>query len=611
MYYALLPLALLFASCQSTSGEPERQDQHSHSNPSQVRVEHVDLDLNLDFGAKRIDGLATLRLNRIDPNANLLLDVQDLEILGVTGTDGESRLTVETHSGDDPIGGSLLVYLADSDDSVSIKYRTRASSEALQWLTPEQTAGGQAPFLFSQGESILTRSWIPLQDSPGVRVTYTARVQAPVGLVPVMSAESSERNEDGSTTFRMTKSIPPYLIALACGDLAFQSISDRCGVWADPTVLDSAAEELADTEQMIESAEALFGPYRFGRYDILILPPAFPFGGMENPCLTFATPTILAGDKSLVSLVAHELAHSWSGNLVTNATWSDFWLNEGFTVYFESRIMEAVYGVERAEMENALSYDGLIEELASTDERDTVLHIDLSGRHPDEGFSGIPYNKGALFLRRLETVFGRQAFDAFLRSWFDSHAFQSVTTAEFVTFLENNLLAAHPDLAQKVDVEQWVYGTGLPATAPVVPSSAMAEVDLQLAAYKSKTKSAAELETSDWVTQQWQHFLANLPADTNAQTLAELDAAFGLTDSGNSEILCDWLQLAIEHGYHPADARLESFLKRVGRAKFLIPLYSALVKASPERARELYARFRSRYHAVAYSRLDDIVGAGR
>ncbi|MFT5284557.1 MAG: leukotriene-A4 hydrolase [Planctomycetota bacterium] len=608
MRHVLISLALLLSSCAVFSGKPQKIDQHSHANPSQVRVKHVDLDLTLDFDTKSIRGVATLNIERIDRGAPLILDVQDLEIESVLGTDGSTRNTIEAYFDEDLTGGSLLISLEDGDESVSINYRTEPSSEALQWLSPEQTAGGKSPFLFSQGEPILTRSWIPLQDSPGVRVTYTARIHAPEGLVPVMSAESFERNEDGSTTFRMTKAIPPYLIALACGDLAFEAISDRCGVWADPTILKSAAAELEDTEQMIVSAEELFGPYRFGRYDILILPPAFPFGGMENPCLTFATPTILAGDKSLVSLVAHELAHSWSGNLVTNATWSDFWLNEGFTVFFESRIMEAVYGADRALMENELSYDGLIAELAGTEECDTVLNIDLTDRHPDDGFSGIPYNKGALFLRRLEAVFGRDAFDIFLRSWFDSHAFQSVTTAEFMAFLDAELLSAYPELAKDVDADQWVYGTGLPATAPDVPSKAMAAVDVQLAAYQSDSANAASLQTAGWVTQQWQHFLSGLPDSATSETLAELDEAFEFTASGNSEILCDWLQLTIKHGYQPADARLEAFLERVGRAKFLIPLYTELVKASPERATELYARYRSRYHAVAFSRLDNIVG---
>ena len=582
-------------------------DHHSHGNPARVRVAHVDLDLKLDFLSKRIMGLAELRLERSDLDSPLVLDVKGLEIEMVLGGDNGLR-PFQLGEEHDNLGGSLTIRLMPDDEVVRIHYSTIPESEALQWLSPEQTAGGRAPFLFSQGQSVLTRSWIPLQDSPGVRVTYSARVQAPEGLTPVMSADSSEKLDDGSTRFHMTSPIPPYLIALACGDLAFEAISDRCGVWADPTILADAAKELEDTESMIVSAEALFGAYRWGRYDLLILPPAFPFGGMENPCMTFATPTILAGDKSLVSLVAHELAHSWSGNLVTNATWSDFWLNEGFTVYFEARIMEEVFGPDRAIMENQLSYNGLKRELADTADRDSILHIDLTGRHPDDGFSGIPYNKGALFLRRLESVFGRESFDQFLRSWFESHAFESVTTEEFVVFLEANLLVASPELASQVDVQRWIYGPGLPETAPVVPSRALAEVDEQLGRYSSKSAGAKELETAGWVTQQWLHFLEGLPHELSSEEMAGLDQTFGFTNNGNSEILCVWFRLSVRHGYAVADERLESFLTRVGRAKFLIPIYKELAAASPERARELYSRLRSRYHAVAHANLDGIVG---
>lgn len=582
-------------------------DQHSHAEPTRTLVKHIYLDVELDFEAQRVVGSVNLSLERIEAGAPLVLDVEGLEIQKVMGSDGTQR-PYKLEAGMDDLGGALIIELEDSDEYCYIDYSTRPDSEALQWLAPEQTAGGKAPFLFSQGQSVLTRSWIPLQDSPGVRVTYMARIAAPEGMVPVMSAEYSERMPDGSTVFKMSSPIPPYLIALACGDLEFAAISDRCGVWADPTVLASAVSELEDTERMIQSAESLFGPYRWGRYDLLILPPAFPFGGMENPCMTFATPTILAGDKSLVALVAHELAHSWSGNLVTNATWSDFWLNEGFTVYFEARIMEEVFGVERAVMEKALAYDDLVREMADMAERDTILHIDLEGRHPDDGFSGIPYDKGALFLRRLEEVFGREAFDEFLRAWFDGHAFQSVTTADFLAFLDAKLLSTDRKLAAKVDVHRWVYLPGLPETAPVIPSSAMADVDREREAFLSGEVRAADLNTEGWVTQQWQHFLEGLPQELSTDSMAALDAAFGFTQSGNSEILCAWLRLSIRHGYAPANPRLEEFLMRVGRAKFLKPIYRELMAVAPIRARTLYAKARSRYHAVAHSSLDDIVG---
>src|SRR5690606_28777697 len=232
--------------------------------------------------------------------------------------------------------------------------------------------------------------------------------------------------------FRLDNPVPPYLIALGVGDIAFQSLGARTGVWTEPSMLERSAAEFTEVEAMVEAAEALYGPYIWGRYDLLVLPPSFPFGGMENPRLTFATPTIIAGDRSLVSLVAHELAHSWSGNLVTNATWDDFWLNEGFTVYFENRIMEAIYGAERAEMLRSLEWTELQAELAGLPARDQHLHLDLQGRDPDDGMTSIAYDKGALFLRTIEGIVGRERFDAWLRGYFQRNAYRPMTTALFL-----------------------------------------------------------------------------------------------------------------------------------------------------------------------------------
>ncbi|TDJ67750.1 MAG: M1 family peptidase [Planctomycetota bacterium] len=609
-HFLLLAPLLIGAACRSApqSNAPStRMDPHSYAEPDRVRVTHLDLELTLDFESQTAAGQAALALDRRDPDAPVILDTLGLVIESVTGQDGGAR-TFELGPGDEGFGQPLTVELEPGDSVIRIRYRTTANSAALQWLAPEQTAGKEHPFLFTQGQAILTRSWIPLQDSPGVRISYAARIHAPEALTVVMSAEQLGRDGDGAFRFVLQQPIPPYLIALACGDIETRAISERCAVWAEPSVTGSAHSEFADTEAMIQSAEKLFGPYRWGRYDLIILPPAFPYGGMENPLLTFVTPTVLAGDRSLVSLVAHELAHSWSGNLVTNATWRDFWLNEGFTVYFEQRIMEEVYGKDRSDLEKLLAFEGLEREIAAAEPWATVLHLDLAGRHPDEGFSGIPYEKGALFLRRLEEIFGRETFDEFLRSWFDEHAFQSVTTATFEEFLAERLLARAPELAAKIDVHEWIHEPGLPADAPRPTSGAIAAVDAEVARWQAGT-SPAELATSSWVTQQWLHFLEHLPEDMSAERMAALDTEFAFTESSNSEILCVWLELGIRHGYTASDARLERFLMTVGRRKFLQPLYKELVQteAGTARARAIYARARPRYHAVSTGTLDGIV----
>lgn len=586
-------------------------DIHSHAQPDAVRVTHASLDLELDFAARIVRGSVRLDLERRDAHAPLRVDAQALTITAVRGVDGTPL--AHTLTGEDPVlGGTLEVSLRPEDQSVAIDYATTADCQAVQWLQPEQTHGRRQPFLFTQGQSILTRTWIPLQDSPGVRMTYDARIRAPQGLVPVMSAESLGRDEQGAYRFRMPQAIPSYLIALACGDLAFEPISERCGIWADPALVKSARAELEDTERMIVEAERLFGPYRWGRYDLIVLPPAFPFGGMENPRLTFATPTILAGDKSLVSLVAHELAHSWSGNLVTNATWRDFWLNEGFTVYFEGRIMEVVYGTERARMERQLAIAELEKTLRELEPWQTVLHIDLEGHHPDDGFSDVPYTKGALFLTRIEQLAGRERFDGFLRRWFDEHAFRSVTTEQFLRFLDRELIAEDRARYAPLNIDEWLTQPGLPADAPRPSTDALTRVDRELTKWRL-SRQVEGIDTTGWVTQQWQHFLEGLESDLDASAMAKLDARFALTQTGNSEVLVIWLRLAIRHGYKPADARLQDFLMTVGRRKFLEPLYKQLAATQQglERAKSIYAGARPRYHAVTAGTIDEILGTKR
>jgi leukotriene-A4 hydrolase len=603
------PLLLALAACATppSPSVPTMQDVHSFAEPTKVRSTHLDLDLTLDFERHVARGKVTHHLERSDRGAWFVVDTDGLSIEGCQDQDGgplsfEQPLQAIPH-----LGKAVRIALLPDTTRVTIHYATAPDAEAMQWLAPAQTDGGRQPFLFTQGQAILTRTWIPLQDSPAVRVTWNARIRAPQGLVPVMSA--SQRGRDGDVhTFAMTQPVPSYLIALACGDLTSRDISPRCAVWAEPGVVDAAASEFADMEKMVAACEQLFGPYRWGRYDVLVLPPSFPFGGMENPRLTFLTPTILAGDKSLVALLAHELAHSWSGNLVSNATWRDFWLNEGFTVYLETRIMEHVYGPDRAAMEVSLGMSELAAELKALPAPDQVLHIDLAGRNPDDGMTAVPYQKGAALLRRLEQVFGRAALDAFLRRWFDAHAFQSVTTATFLAWLDQHLLSTDRAKAAQVDVAAWVRNSGLPGDAPDADSAMFAAVDAQLAAWRAGS-APRQLATREWVTHQWLRFLHGL-GTPGAAKLGELDEAFAFTRSGNSEILCAWLVLAIQNDYRAVDRRLALFLQTIGRRKFLKPLYEALAATADGKARAIaiYQKARPRYHAVSQRTLDALLG---
>jgi leukotriene-A4 hydrolase len=590
-------------------------DPHSYARPAEARVTHVDLDLRADFARKVLEGSAILAIEATPQATEIVLDTRGLEIAAVT--DGNGAALEHQRGAVDPLlGQALMVTLPADRSTIVVRYRTRPAAEALQWLSPEQTAGKKHPYLFSQGQAILTRTWIPTQDSPGIRQTYRARIVVPAPLRAVMGAEALTPDGVGTPDgrafeFRLEQPVPPYLIALAVGDIAFQPVGPRSGVFAEPSVVESAAEEFADLEKMIEAAEALGGPYRWGRYDVLVLPPSFPFGGMENPRVTFATPTILAGDRSLTSLIAHELAHSWSGNLVTNATWRDFWLNEGFTTYFENRIMEQLYGVERARMLETLGYRELLAELESLKGKpgDQILHIDLTGRNPDDAVGPVAYDKGALFVRTIELAVGRERFDRWLRGYFDRHAFTSLTTDAFLADLRTHLTGNDTALESRLHIAEWLEKPGLPANAPRPLSEAFGRVEQQVTAFVSRTP-AGRLATSAWTTQHWLHFLGSLPSDFGAGQLADLDRAFGFSASGNSEVLFAWLRIAIRHRYEPAMPALERFLTSQGRRKFLKPLYEDLVKTDwgKAEATRIYARARPGYHSVATTTLDSIIG---
>ncbi len=593
----------------------DHRDSHSFGNPGAVRVVDVELDLSVDFAAKKLRGSATLAVERAagaPADAPLWLDTRALAIQKVeseTAAGVFESAAFELGAVDPILGSRLTIKPLAGSKRVRVAYETSPQATALQWLPEALTSGKKHPFLFSQSEAIHARSWIPLQDSPGVRVTYRAVIHAPAGLTAVMAADSLVKDDEakqGLFRFAMPMAIPPYLIALAVGDLAFQALGPRTGVWAEPGVLKSAGHEFADVESMVASVERGFGPYRWGRYDILVLPPSFPFGGMENPKLTFATPTVLAGDRSLVSLIAHELAHSWSGNLVTNATWRDFWLNEGFTTYLERRIVEDLYGRDRAEIESTLAMVELREELGQLPEKDQILHIDLAGRDPDDGMTRIAYEKGAFFLRTIEEAVGRARFDAFLKGYFDHFAFQSITTADFRAYLEKQLFAG---AAPPIDLDAWLEHPGLPAGHVEPRSARLTAVDQAAKGWLAGNLRLDQLGSGNWSTQEWIRFLQALPERLTADRMTDLDRVFKLTERGNSEIVHQWLLIAIRNDYKPARSRLESYLTTIGRRKLVLPLYKALA-TTPEgrkRALEIYSKARPGYHSITTQSVDRLL----
>jgi len=621
----LFPLVLFAAACAQQPAAPPaaaepldvNRDYHSYANTADFRTELVELDLTVDFTRRVLEGTVELQLMRLTGASELVLDTRDLDIQQVdTDAGGHGTWAPTTFSvgaRDAILGSPLRIAMPPTADRVRVRYATRPEASGLQWVTPEQTAGRKHPFLYTQSQAIHARSWIPLQDTPQVRAPYAARIRAPKPLFAVMSAVNQPNaKRDGDFSFEMPQPVPSYLIALAVGDLQYRPVGRRTGIYAERPMVKGAAYEFEDTERMVEVCEKLFGPYRWGRYDMLVLPPSFPYGGMENPRLTFLTPTSIVGDKSGVALIAHELAHSWSGNLVTNATWRDFWLNEGTTTYLTYRIMDEVYGQRRGDMERVLGQQELVTSFAqAAREGDKALAYDQRGRDPDEVFSSIPYERGYLLLHYLEHKFGRAKFDAFLRGWFDEHAFRSRTTEDFIVYVEEKLLKPSPGVVSRAKLDEWIYASAMPADAIYAQSDALAKVDEQRAAWLAGTP-ARKLQTRAWSSHEWQHFIDNMPATVTAAQLAELDAEHRLTQTPDNYLVTSWFRVAIRHRYEPALPAVERFLLSMGRMKFLGPLYRELAKTPEGRAfaEKIFAKARPTYHPIGQASVERILKEG-
>lgn len=632
--FLLIPLAVaLAAGCSKESAAPtaapaaqpsadtavkavnRSHDESSYAEPDKVVIKDLGLDLKLDFDSKQIGGTATYTLEWKDKAAKqLVLDTRELTIEKVeaVAADGTTApLQFVLAPADKVFGSKLTIEAPEQPGKVLVTYHTAPTASGLQWLEPSMTEGKQLPFMFSQSQAIHARSWVPLQDTPSVRFTYSAHVASRPDVMVLMSADNDPKAaRDGDYTFKMPQPIPSYLLAIAAGDLVFEPISGRSGVWAEPTMVGKAAKEFEDTEKMIGAAEKLYGEYRWGRYDMLVLPPSFPFGGMENPRLTFATPTVIVGDKSLVSLVAHELAHSWSGNLVTNSSWKDIWLNEGFTTYVQGRITEALYGQEMAEMEREIDQNDLLAEVKDMSPADQALALPpLTERDPDEALSNVAYVKGSWFLQFLEQRFGREVFDPFLRGWFDDHAFQSANTDQFVEYLKKNLLSKKPGAVTDAELKAWLDEPGIPAFATKARSRNFSIVDTARIAWQGSGKLPSAQITGEWGTQEWVHFIDGMGKTLPVDKLAALDQAYTFTGTANGEIAMRWYPLAIRSGYLEANEAAGAFIERVGRRKLILPIYAELVK-TPEGlafAKAAFEKAKPSYHPITTASVQDML----
>lgn len=611
---SIISFAFLVSACSQDTYDPAH-DYFSFANTDQFVTHHLDLDLTVDFSAEQLQGSAILHLDRIDTSATeIVLDSRNLHISEVhVAMPAGPMVAAEFHFGEkDAIKGTPLIvslpagFNPDSEFRLAIVYRTDPRASALQWLPPELTAGGKYPFMFTQSQSIHARSWVPLQDTPAVRITYSAVIHTPQHLLAVMSANNDPLTPRvGEYHFDMPQPIPSYLLALAVGNIFFAPLGDQTGVYTEPEVLDAAAFEFSGTQDMLDKASGLFGPYQWGRYDLLVLPPSFPFGGMENPRLSFITPSLLAGDRSLVSVIAHELAHSWSGNLVTNATWRDQWLNEGVTSYLESRLMEVLFGKDRADEERVLGFEALLSSFETIDPAMQALAPRLDSGDPDSFQGTIHYNKGQLLLQYLENAFGRETFDEFLRSYFRNFAFGTITSEQFLGYLDDNLLQLHKGKVSRGQVEKWLFDPGLPGDAPVPKSETLEQAASMALAWSQGELGLSELPVEHWSPQAMVHFINSLSAGLTDDQLRQLDEALGLSDTGNAEIARTWFIQVAKRQYRPAYDKLEKYLNRYGRTRLVEPVYRALAGngSDLELARELFARARAKYHPMTVARI--------
>ncbi|XP_078430070.1 peptidase M1 family protein [Wolffia australiana] len=602
-------------------------DPHSFADDDEPMTEHVSLSLYLDFSRSVIRGTAVVTLSR--PHAGrITLDARALEIAAVVRPDGGAPIPFELSYPPDPIKGQALsVNLTSPSSAFVIAFSTSPSSTALQWLTPAQTSTKALPFVYTQCQAIHARSVFPCQDTPSARIRYSARLNIPEPLSAAMAAARVRRRAPilgeaapgcpdaawcaagrAVEEFHMVQPVPPYLFAFAAGEIRRREVGPRSCVYAEGTAetVAAAAAEFAGVEDMIVAGEALFGEYQWERFDLLVLPPSFPYGGMENPRMTFLTPTVIRGDGSGAQVVAHELAHSWTGNLITNKTNNDFWLNEGFTTYAERRIVEVVQGKERAALNMGIGWRGLNKEMERFKNRMefTKLKTNQEGVDPDEIYSEVPYEKGFHFLWRIEREIGRFEFDIFLKKYIEKFKFQSVDTETFVEFLKDNV----PGIEKRVDIETWVHGTGIPADAKE-PESALYTKIVAMAERFNHPELAA---VAEWQGQEWELYLENLPRPLQPSQVVDLDTCFGLAESKDWEVKVAFLDLAISSGCEQYLGMVEKALKEVGRMKYLRPLYSALLRGPCQDqgkilAHRVFAEARDSYHPIAQGVVQSIL----
>ncbi|XP_051156421.1 leukotriene A-4 hydrolase isoform X2 [Leptopilina boulardi] len=583
-------------------------DPNSFSRPDLVGVTHHHLKLTVNFEKNTLKGHVILDAERKNKTADsLILDVRNITLLSITNEKDNSKLDYsvgETVS----FGSKLNIKLPTESEcedgktryKIKIEYETSSKATALQWLDPKQTSGKKYPYLFSQCQAIHARSMIPCQDTPSIKSTYSAEITTPNWATTLMSAlhdgVENVGNDMKLSKFHQPVPIPSYLIAIAVGDLVSKKVGPRSSVWSERELIEQSAFEFSETDTMLRTAEEICGPYVWGVYDLLVLPPSFAFGGMENPCITFVTPTLLAGDRSLASVIAHEISHSWTGNLVTNANFEHFWLNEGFTMFIEYKIDGRMFGEKQRQFNALMGLSELrdaIKSLSKTPEL-TKLVINLDGIDPDDAFSTVPYMKGHTFLYYLEELLGGpQDFEAFLRDYFKTFKYRSIVTSDWKNYLYK-YFSNKTQILDSVDWDSWLNKPGMP---PVIPNynkdllNACIELAEKWINWDEKT--AVPFEKSDvnnLSASQREQFITVLfenNATLSIKKLEKMQEIYDFDSVQNCDIKFIWIRLALKSRWEPKVTEALDFVSKYGRMKYLRPIYRDLYEWKEMRQRAI------------------------
>ncbi|KUM64460.1 hypothetical protein ACN42_g2662 [Penicillium freii] len=567
------------------------RDPNTVSNYNNWRSTHVTANFDILFDQKKLVGNVVHQFKSITDGESkeIILDTSHLDI-GVVKVDGQPSKW-EFLPSLEPYGVPLKISLdnpvkLNGTVEVDIEVKTTDKCTALQWLTPAQTSNKKHPYMFSQCQAIHARSIFPCQDTPDVKATFDFNITSPLPAMtsglPIRKSSMESKPDHQLYRFHQSVPIPSYLFAIASGDVAEAPIGPRSVVATSPDKLEECKWELeADTENFITTIEKIVYPYAWGEYNVLILPPSFPYGGMENPIFTFATPSIISKDRENIDVIAHELAHSWSGNLVTNASWEHFWLNEGWTVYLERRILAAIHGEAYRHFSAIIGWKSLTDavEHFGDDHEFTKLIVDLKGKDPDDAFSSIPYEKGFNFLFYLENLVGKSKFDKFIPHYFTTFKRKSLDSYEFkaliLDFFKSDAEASK--LLDEVDWDKWFYAPGLPPKPSF--DTSMVDVVYELSKkWQSLPHSSFEPHISDiqsLTANQLVVFLEQmlvLETPLSPKISKLMGDVYGLAKSENIEVSNLYCQVGMKAGDDSVIEPTTELLGRIGRMKFVRPL---------------------------------------